>query len=317
MEKIESEEALRANVLGEKILVVDDSRFHRTMTADILAQAGYVAVQVESGSEALEMVGVESPDLVILDSGMPDPDGLDVCRRLKGDPFTNHIPILILTADSSVPEKVTSLRTGADGYLGKPFKPEELVAEIEAVLRRSFHFDPLTKLPAAPYLHRQIDTRLAQNRPISVLYADVDRFRAFNHAYGHSAGDRVLITTAKLLVESLPPTAAFVGHLGNDDFIAVMPPEGAETLAQTVISRFGTLRDDFYVDKDLQRGTVLVENRRGESVEWPLMTLSVALVSNEKRTLVNYVQVSELLSEVMAFVKSQGGGRWARDRRSR
>ncbi len=305
------------DVLRDKILVIDDARFHRTMTADILAHVGYVAVQVESSSQALDMVGAESPDLVILDSGMTDPDGLEVCRRLKGDPFTNHIPILILTADSSIPEKVTSLRTGADGYLGKPFTPEELVAEVEAVLRRSFHYEPLTKLPAAPYLHRQIDARLSQNRPTAVLYADLDRFRAFNHAYGHAAGDRVLIRTAKLLVESLPPTASFVGHLGNDDFIAVMPPEGAETFAQTVISRFGAMREDFYAEKDLKRGAIVVENRRGESVEWPLMTLSVALVTNENRTFINYVQVSELLSEVMAFVKSQGGGQWARDRRSK
>ncbi len=305
------------NVLREKILVVDDTRFHGAITTDILARVGYAAVQVESGSQALDRVGVESPDLVILDSGMPDSDGLEICRRLKGDPFTNHIPILIFTADSSVPDKVNSLRTGADGYLGKPFAPEELVAEVEALLRRSFHYDPLTKLPAAPYLHRQIDARLAQTQPTAVLYADLDRFRAFNHAYGHAAGDRVLISTAKLVVESLPARGAFAGHLGGDDFIAVMPPDGAETFAQTVVARFRDMREDFYSEKDFERGVVVVENRRGEPVEWPLVTLSAALVSNEKRALVNYLQVSELLSEVMAFVKSQGGGKWARDRRSK
>jgi diguanylate cyclase (GGDEF)-like protein len=304
------------NVLREKILVVDDTRFHRALTSDILRRIGYATVQVENGKEALEKVVVESPDLVILDSAMPDLDGLEVCRRLKGDPFTNHIPIIIFTSDSSVPDKVNSLRTGADGYLGKPFTPEELVAQVEALLRRSFHFDPVTKLPAAPYLHRQVDARLAQNRPTAILYADIDRFRSFNQAYGHEAGDEALVATAKLMVELLPARDAFVGHLGSDDFMAVMKPEGAETFAETIVTGFRGLQKRFYSQTDLERGAIAVENRRGRFVDFQLMTLSAALVSNEKRPLVNYVQVSELLSELMRYIKSGGGGRWARDRRS-
>lgn len=304
------------NVLREKILVVDDARFHHALTSDILAHVGYATVQTEIGTKALEMVGVESPDLVVLDSAMPELDALEVCRRLKSDPFTNHVPILICTSNSSAADKVKSLQTGADAYLGKPFAPEELVAEAEALLRRSFHFDPLTKLPTAPYLHRQIDARLAQNQPTAVVYADIDRFRPFNQAYGHAAGDGVLTNTSRLLVESLPAHGAFVGHLGSDDFIAVMPPTGAETFAQTIVSRFRAMQADIYNEMDYKRGIIAMENRRGESVDWRLMTLSAALVSNENRPLVNYVQVSELLSELMKLVKSQGGGTWARDRRS-
>lgn len=304
------------NVLREKILVVDDTRFHRALTSDILARVGYATVQVENGAQALDKVGSESPDLVILDLAMPDLDGLEVCRRLKGDPFTNHIPIIIFSADSSIPDKVTSLRNGADGYLGKVFTPEELVAQVQALLRRSFHFDPVTKLPAAPYLHRQIDARLAQNQPTAILYADIDLFRPLNQAYGHEAGDEVLIATARLMVESLPAHSAFVGHLGGDDFMAVMTPEGAETFADTIVSSFRELQRSFYKQEDIERGVIAMANRRGQSVDWRLMTLSVALVSNEKRPLVNYVQVSEVLSDVMRFTKSGGGGRWTRDRRS-
>jgi diguanylate cyclase (GGDEF)-like protein len=301
--------------LREKILVVDDTRLDRAMTADILARVGYSTIEVENGARALELVQVESPDLIILDSLMSGVNGLDVCRQLKGDPFTNHIPILIFTSNGSL-EKVNSLRLGADGYLTKPFTPDELVAQVEALLRHSFHFDPLTKLPAAPYLHRQVDARLAQNQPTAVLYADIDRFRPFNQAYGHDAGDHVLITTAKLMVESLPARAAFVGHLGSDDFMAVLPPEGAETFAQTLVERFQSLQQDFYNEADFKRRALFLENRRGAVIEYPLMTLSAALVTNERRTLVNYVQVSELLSEMMGYVKSQGGGQWARDRRT-
>lgn len=305
------------NHLREKILVVDDIRLHRDRTSEILARRGYATVQAENGIRALDMVTSESPDLVILDAYMPDVDGLDVVRRLKSDPFTHHIPVLIFTGDSSTQIEIQSLRSGADGFVRKSFDAEELVANVEALLRRNYQFNPLTKLPAAPYLHRQINSRLAQNQPTAIVYADVDHFRPYNQLYGHAAGDRVLLDVSHLLVETLPARGAFVAHLGGDDFIAVLLPDSAETFAQTIVERFRQLRDSFYNEQDLARNQILVEGRRGEPRPVPLMTLSAALVSNQRRVLINYVQVSDLLSEVMRYLKAQGGGNWARDRRTR
>lgn len=305
------------NRLREKVLIVDPMRHHRILAADILAHSGYATVQAENGERALDMIVSESPDIVLLDAAIPDLNGLELVRRLKDDPFTHHIPILILTTHSSTPDKIHSLRSGADGFLNKPFTPDELVAQVEALLRRSFQYDPLTKLPAAPYLHRQIDARLAQNQPTAVVYVDIDRFKAYNQVYTHRAGDQVLQRVARLIVESLPARGAFAGHLGGDDFIAVLPPETAETFAQTVVERFRAIRDEFYSAADVARGFVNVIGRRGESHAVALMTLSAALVSNDRRVLINYVQVSDLLSEVMRYLKAHGGGNSARDRRTR
>lgn len=304
------------NHLREKILIVDDIRLHRDRTSEILARRGYVTVQAENGIRALDMVTSESPDLVILDAYMPDVDGLDVVKRLKADPFTHHIPVLVFTGDGSVAFEIQSLQGGADGFVRKTFDAEELVANVEALLRRSYQFNPLTKLPAAPYLHRQINARLAQNQPTAAIYADIDHFRPYNQLYGHHAGDQVLLQVARLLVETLPVRGAFVCHLGGDDFVSVVLPEMAETFAQTIVDRFQTLRQTFYTADDLERGHIVVEGRRGEQHAVPLMTLSAALVSNERRVLINYVQVSDLLAEIMRYLKSQGGGNWARDRRT-
>lgn len=304
------------NHLREKILIVDDIRLHRDRTSEILARRGYVTVQAENGIRALDMVTSESPDLVILDAYMPDVDGLDVVKRLKADPFTHHIPVLVYTGDGSTNFEIQSLQGGADGFVRKTFDAEELVANVEALLRRSYQFNPLTKLPAAPYLHRQINARLSQNQPTAVIYGDIDHFRPYNQLYGHHAGDQVLLHVARLMVETLPVRGAFVTHLGNDDFIAVALPEMAETFAQTIVDRFCTLREAFYTTEDLERGHITVEGRRGEQRTVPLMTLSAALVSNERRVLINYVQVSDLLAEIMRYLKSQGGGNWARDRRT-
>lgn len=305
------------NRLREKILVADHSRLHRTLAADILAKSGYATVQAETGGRALEMVNSESPDLVVLDTLMPDMDGADVIHRLKNDPFTHHIPVLITSVQEEQPAAAPSLHLGADGFLVKPFQSEDLVANVEALLRRSYQFNSLTKLPAAPYVHRQINARLAQNQPTAVVYTDLDHFRPFNQAYGHAAGDQVLLNVAHLLVETLPSQGAFVAHLGSDDFIAVLAPETAETFAQTVVEHFRELRGQFYAPEDLVRSHILVEGRRGEQRPVPLMTLSAAMVSNDRRVLINYIQVSDLLAEVMRYLKAQGGGNWARDRRTR
>ncbi|MCG3141164.1 MAG: Regulator of RpoS [Anaerolineae bacterium] len=305
------------NRLREKILIVDDSRLHRTLASDILAKSGYATVQAESGSRALDMVNSESPDLVVLDALMPDMNGVDVIHRLKNDPFTHHIPILILSGQDDKPSAAQSLHQGADAHLGKPFQSEDLVANVEALLRRSYQFNSLTKLPAAPYLHRQINARLAQNQPTAIVYADLDHFRPYNQMYGHAAGDQVLLQIARLLVEMLPAQGGFVAHLGGDDFIAVLAPETAETFAQTIVERFSEMREQFYAPEDLARKYILVEGRRGEQRPAPLMTLSAAMVSNDRRVLINYIQVSDLLAEVMRYLKTQGGGNWARDRRTR
>lgn len=305
------------NRLREKVLVVDASRLHRTLAADILAKHGYATVQAENGLRALDLVNSESPDLVVLDALLPELDGLDVLRRLKDDPFTHHIPVLTLGSQEARPTQIQLLREGADANLAKPFQAEELVTNVAALLRRSYQFNPLTKLPAAPYLHRQINARLAQNQPTAVVYADIDHFRPFNQTYGHTAGDQVLLQVAHLLVETLPSRSAFVAHLGSDDYIAVLAPDAAATFAQTMVERFHVLRDQFYEPDDLARKQILVEGRRGEQRPAPLMTLSAALVSNDRRALINYIQVSDILAEVMRYLKAQGGGNWARDRRTR
>lgn len=305
------------NRLREKILVVDDSRLHRTLAADILAKSGYATVQAENGWRALEVVNRESPDLVVVDALMPDVDGADVIHRLKSDLFTRHIPVLIISAQEEKPTATLSLRNGADGYLSMPFQPEDLVTQVQALLRRSDQFNSLTKLPAAPYLHRQINARLAQNQPTAVVYADLDYFRPYNQVYGTAAGDRVLLHVAHLLVETLPSQGSFVAHLGGDDFIAVLAPETAETFAQTIVECFRDQREQFYEPADVARKYLWVEGRGGEQRPAPLMTLSAAMVSNDRRVLINYIRVSDLLAEVMRYLKSQGGGNWARDRRTR
>lgn len=120
----------------EKILVVEDEADLREVLSYNLARDGFRVLLAESGSEALRKARKEVPDLVLLDLMLPDVDGLEVCRRLKKDPLTASLPIIMVTAKGEETDVVLGLGVGADDYIAKPFSPRELVARVKAVLRR-------------------------------------------------------------------------------------------------------------------------------------------------------------------------------------
>ena len=120
----------------ERVLVVDDEQDLLELVSYNLNKEGYRVVGVGSGEEALAAARRDVPDLILLDLLLPTVDGLEVCRRLKADPRTQHIPVLMLTAKSEEADVVTGLELGAEDYVTKPFSPRVLVARVKALLRR-------------------------------------------------------------------------------------------------------------------------------------------------------------------------------------
>ena len=116
------------------ILLVDDSAEILRLTADYLVHAGFKVVAAGTAEGALRLVRLERPDLLILDLGLPDGDGLDVARAIRR---TSDLPIIMLTARTEETDTLIGLELGADDYITKPFSPRELVARIRAVLRRA------------------------------------------------------------------------------------------------------------------------------------------------------------------------------------
>src|SRR3989339_1213634 len=123
---------------GKKlILVADDDEHILTLVCDLLKEAGYTVLQARNSEEAINKAKKHSPDMMILDLRFPTIGGLEVCRMIKNDPHTKGIPILMLTVQADTVDKVIGLEAGADDYLGKPFDPQELLARVRAILRRS------------------------------------------------------------------------------------------------------------------------------------------------------------------------------------
>lgn len=119
------------------ILIVDDESAIREVIAAALEMAGYRTIEASNAQEAHGLVVDQKPDLILLDWMMPNVSGVELARRLKRDPLTAEIPIIMLTAKGEEDHKIAGLDAGADDYITKPFSPRELVARLKAVLRRS------------------------------------------------------------------------------------------------------------------------------------------------------------------------------------
>jgi pilus assembly protein CpaE len=123
--------------MADKVLIVDDDVQTLRLVGLMLERQGYKILAANNGTQALQMAHTEHPDVILLDVMMPDVDGYEVTRRLRKDPDTANIPVLMFTAKTQVDDKIVGYEAGADDYLAKPIHPAELTAHLRALLQRS------------------------------------------------------------------------------------------------------------------------------------------------------------------------------------
>lgn len=307
----------------KKILIVDDSHFFRTQMQTSLLGAGYKVVTACDGEEGLMMVKKEKPDLVLLDGVMPKLNGLDVCRILRESESNNLMPIIMLTSLDQQEYRLEGLELGADDYIIKPFNERELLSRIRNTLRRierNRSASPLTGLSGNIEISRELERRIAEKEPYAVVYIDLDNFKAYNDVYGFAKGDAVIKLTADILTGHIAECGNqedFVGHIGGDDFVFVTTPDLVDKLCTGIIAEFDERIRGMYTEEDLERGGITVENRRGQVEDFPLVSLSMAVVTNQKREFENHLEIAEVASELKSAVKAVSGSCYKIDRRGK
>lgn len=310
-----------AEAPAKHILVVDDDRNLRKIIQTNLELAGYFVTTAASGDEALRVLDDAQPDLVVLDVMMPMMDGYEVARRIRRHPSNTHVPIIMLTAKSEVDDKIAGFDAGADDYMTKPFGPQELLARVKAKIRRvevDSSLSPLTRLPGNLAIEAELRRRIEDAEPFAVLYLDLDNFKAFNDVYGFTHGDeaiQLVASTAVDVVRRRGTTLDFVGHIGGDDFIIVTLPDRSEEIAREIIDAFDSDIRALYKAQDLRQGYIETRDRRGTLNRFPIMSLSIAIISSEQRPLENYAQVGEAAAELKRYAKSIGGSAYVKDKR--
>jgi diguanylate cyclase (GGDEF)-like protein len=306
---------------GVTILVADDDPDLRDILRAILESAGFAVLEAEHGQQAWELIQQRTPQMVILDYVMPALSGPEVCERIRQDLLLRHTPIVMLTGKSETQDKVSGLNAGADDYLVKPFEPQELLARVQMVLRRTareLEANPLSKLPGNVSIQRELERRLAQGAPLAVCYVDLNRFKAFNDHYGFERGDEVIRRTVEVLLTASRTHGSpddFVGHIGGDDFILLTRQDRAEALCEAIIRAFDAMAPFLYDEEDRRRGYLAHTDRQGQQIQVPLLSVSIALVTNERQPLTHLGQIARIAAELKAYAKQFDHSVYVKERR--
>jgi diguanylate cyclase (GGDEF)-like protein len=320
------------NFSRARILIIEDNEAMGDALLTSLTHSDYQATLATTGPRGLGMLLGGAPyDLVLLDVMLPEIDGWTILSRIRSTPTMAQIPVIMLTAIAGEQNEIEFLAAGADDYISKPFSFDNLLAHIKALLRRSVvrELNPLTGLPGNRPVERFLEqcAETTSSTFWAVAYIDIDHFKAYNDCYGFLKGDMVLKATAALLTSAaaLHPTRPFVANIGGDDFFigfngdlprtnpdaAVEPTRALERIT----SGFSNITRSFYTEQDFSRGYIEAESRTGAREAYPLMSLSIAVVTNARRLFTHPLEINTTFVSLKHKAKSIAGNSICFDQR--
>ncbi|HEX9830195.1 MAG TPA: diguanylate cyclase [Thermodesulfobacteriota bacterium] len=203
------------------------------------------------------------------------------------------------------------------GELSQAFS--EMAKRVKALEEMYLDANPLTKLPGSIAIENIIKKRLDAGSPMAFCFVDIDSFKSFNDRYGYVRGNELLKFTAKTIEAKVAEHGGegdVVGHIGGDDFVFVTPLERFEKTCADIIEEFDKTIPDFYDPEERDKGYITGVTRQGEEVSFPILTLSIVVVTNRRREIESHIQVGEIAAELKSYAKSLRGSVSVVDRRA-
>jgi diguanylate cyclase (GGDEF)-like protein len=274
------------------------------------------------GTSALEFLFSDPPDLLVVDDRLPDLAGVELVRLIKSENVYRQLPVVLCLAGEEPLGKLDFSTLEIDDFLVKPLSPA--VAKGRLVLAyhratRELDASPLTKLPGNTSIIHKIQDLIDRREDFALAYIDLDHFKSFNDKYGFSRGDEVLLMTARVIVNSIRGfmgANTFVGHVGGDDFVFIVPPDKAERACQLVIDNFDSIVPHFYDQEDRARGAILSVDRQGLEQVFPLMAISIAVVLNRDGQLEHFGEASQIAMNLKKEAKKNPRSCYVLDKRA-
>jgi PleD family two-component response regulator len=284
------------------LLIVEDDIDISEMLRIYFTGQGYDVVIAARGSDALEKTRQNLPHLIVLDIMLPDIDGYEVCKILRTNTRTSHIPVLFLTQKDERSDKIQGLELGADDYITKPFDIEELKLRVQNAIARAKReslTDPRSGLPSGKLIEDQL-RRIIRMDGWSLLDVRLNSFNPFREAYGFVAGDDVLRFTAKLIGEVVDDSGTvddFIGHAGSDNFIIITDEENANEIGNQLMSRFENKVLTHYNFIDRENGYIETTDQDGHTTKAPLMSLDIGIISPSQYQFTDIREIIELAAD--------------------
>lgn len=304
----------------QKILIcATDQNLDRLLQETVSLRDKYTVVSVRGTDSLIRRVYDEMPHVVIADIHSSDVASFDMCAQMKFDIILGHIPLIILTETIKAGKKIDC---GADLYLHKPVNPHELVYHLERIISRTIDeldINPLTHLPGNRSTVQTIESLIADKKSFAICCVDLKNLKVYNDAYGVHRGDFLIRETAEIIKRVVGTEAfsrSFVGHLGGDDFIVVTEPELSEGVSEKIIELFDKSVPTFYELADRGRGYMVVKGRYGKLERHSFVSLSIAIITNEKIRYEHVAQITKAASQIHQYLKHFPTSTFLKDRRS-
>ena len=304
----------------QEIYIIDDDKYSLQDLKDLFKdnkEYRFVNVSTEEIDKALRNI----PSLIIINEDNIDRDVEELCSAIRKNEDNSITPIIVISSNNDKEHRIKVLRSAVEYYIRKPVDQDYLYYTIKNLMRLMYtnrRVSPLTGLPGNVQIHAELKKRLFSNEPFAVLYLDLDNFKAYNDVYGFIKGDEIIKFTARTIVRNvhaLENNDCFVGHIGGDDFVAIVSETDYDKICQDIITEFDSSILEYFTEEDRKRGYIEVANRRGILEDFPLTSISIGVVVAEPGKFSNILEIGEVGAQVKHLSKTVMGSSYVIDRR--
>jgi diguanylate cyclase (GGDEF)-like protein len=302
-----------------KAIIITDTAIDKRVEACIASLFESVRV-LKNTQDVIPLIFMDPPDIILIEGACLLATRARVVIELRSNTIFGNLPIVALFKGDEL-ESTLWQEMAIDDYL--------LVEDGDLALRRRLEFiakrsvreldkNPLTRLPGNESIIRHIQTMIDKAEDVALAWVDLDHFKPFNDRYGFSRGDEVLLATARIITNTareIGGDGVFVAHIGGDDFVFICPEACVKKLCEEILHRFDMVIRNFYNDDDLENGGITAKSRDEKVMRFPIMTVSIAVVLNEKGRYTHYGQASQDATDIKKYIKTLEGSNYLIDRR--
>ena len=306
--------------MAQEIYVIDDDESSIPIFKELFKndkEFKFIGVKTEQIDITLKNI----PFLIIINEDSIDRDIISLCKQIRTDEDNQITPIIVVSSNTDRYHKLEVLEQSVEYYIKKPVDTEYIyytIKNMDRLLKMNRRISPLTGLPGNVQIHAELKKRITNNEEFSVLYLDLDNFKAYNDVYGFLKGDQIIEYTANVILKCIHENFSenyFVGHIGGDDFIAIVPTLNVDNICQLIIANFDEGVTRFFNEEDLEKGYIEVANRKGIIEQFALTAISIGAVIADKNRFANILEIGEVGAQVKHVAKSIIGSSYAIDRR--
>lgn len=306
----------------QEIYIIDDDETSVLVFRELFkndTEYKFISVKSEQIDVALRNI----PTIIIINEDAIDVDTVELCKKIRNDDDNSITPVIVVSSNSDKEHRIEILKESVEYYIKKPVNAQYLyytIKNLGRLLSINRRISPLTGLPGNVQIHAELKKRISNRENFSVLYLDLDNFKAYNDVYGFLKGDEIIKYTADTIVRCVHnyiQEGAFVGHIGGDDFIAIVPILNCDEICKNIIASFDAHVTKFFTEEDVEKGYIEVANRKGIIEQFPLTSISIGVVEADVGRFANMLEIGEVGAQVKHNAKSVMGSSYFIDRRKK